>query len=371
MAFRLPTHVTIRPGCLGDLERLARELAPTRALLVTDAGLDATPWPERAAAALGPHERFSAVECNPRRRTIDALAADARKSGVDLVVGLGGGSVLDAAKAVAMLLTNPGSCADYEGKNLFPHRPATFVAIPTTCGTGSEVTWVSVISHEDEARKISVKGDGMFPDHALVDAELLTSLPRPLVAATGMDALTHALEAYTGRAANPISDALAESAVTLLLTYLERAWRDPAGDDEAREAVMRGSTIAGIAFGNADVGAVHCLSESMGGLYDVPHGLANATLLVPVMRYHLEAARERLARLGRVALGEQDADALLERIEALRVATAIPGFGHFEIPAKDHPRLAELAAANNSNGSNPQPMAAADYRRILERASEE
>ena len=142
----------------------------------------------------------------------------------------------DAAKAAAMLLPNGGSCRDYEGKNRFTRAPLPFVAIPTTCGTGSEVTWVAVITDPDRSWKMSLKGDGMFPDWALVDADLIATLPASLVAWTGLDALTHALEATTCRAANPASDALAEKAISLLLRYLRRAVADVAGDAEAREA---------------------------------------------------------------------------------------------------------------------------------------
>jgi alcohol dehydrogenase len=275
---------------------------------------------------------------------------------------------MDAAKAVAMLISNAGSCLDFEGKNRFTSPSAPYIAVPTTCGTGSEVTWVSVITDAAGKRKVSVKGDGMFPRYALVDPDLLVTLPAELVAHTAMDALTHAVEAYTGTAANPFSDALAEKAVSLLFSHLERAFADIRVDAEAREAVMRAATLAGMAFGNADVAGVHCLSEALGGQWDVPHGLANAMLLAPVMRSHLPHAEVRLAQLEAVVVpcrpGPTGAS-FIERVEALARSVNIPPFRTLHIPAGAYPRLAESAVANNSNGSNPRPMTAEDYLAVL------
>lgn len=310
---------------------------------------------------------FDQVEANPRHTTVNEMADQARAWGADSVVGLGGGSVLDAAKAAAMLLTNEGDIRSFEGRNQYAERPAPFVALPTTCGTGSEVTWVSVISVEDDQTKISVKGETMFPDVALVDSDFLTTLPPSLVAWTGVDALTHAIEAYIGTEANPASDALAEKAVGLLCRYLPRAVTDIEGTRD-RDAVMRASTLAGMAFGNADVGAVHCLSETIGGIWDIPHGLGNAVLLAPVLRYHKNAARLRLAQLHRIALGEptgDGAEAMIRAIEDLVETLGVPSFSTFEIPLDQLPRIAEGATRNNSNSSNPQPMGPEQYLEIL------
>ncbi|MDZ4698501.1 MAG: iron-containing alcohol dehydrogenase [Rhodothermales bacterium] len=373
MPFRLPTHVYLEPGCLERLPGIVAGLDGGPVLLVCDGGLKRTPWPARAVQLLAScgHEVmvFDGVEPNPRSETVDRLAAGARDRGVRCVVGLGGGSVLDAAKAVAMLLRNPGRCLDYEGKNRFSGGSAPFVAIPTTCGTGSEVTWVSVITDAAGKRKASVKGDGMFPRVALVDANLVATLPAELVAQTGMDALTHAVEAYTGLAANPVSDALAEKAVELLCAYLPRAVAAIQHDAEAREEVMRASTLAGMAFGNADVAGVHCLSESLGGQWDVPHGHANAVLLAPVLRYHLPWVETRLVRLEAIVTPddtEPSSIAFIERVEGLVAELGIPPFRTLHIPSGAYTRIAEAAEANNSNASNPRMMVAADYMAILQ-----
>src|SRR5215203_4331040 len=369
--FRVPTRVLMAPGCIGRLPEIVAEYAPERVLMVTDPGVEETGWPERIWRALAEREveaiTFDDVEPNPRASTVDRLAEWAREEGASRVLGIGGGSVLDAAKAAAMVSPNGGSAADYEGRNRYEKDPLPFIAVPTTCGTGSEVTWVSVLTVEERQAKISVKGETMFPDWAVVDPELLRTLPARLVAWTGADALTHAIEATTCRVANPVSDALAATAISLLFRYLRRAAADIGGDAEAREAVMRASTLAGLAFGNADVAAVHCLSETLGGRFDLPHGLANAVLLAPVTRYNLPACRAKLATLESTlpAGSGPGAEGVLQAIEDLVRDVGIPPFRDFGIPAEDFPWIAERAAQNGSNASNPREMGPAEYLELL------
>ena len=367
--FRVPTRVLLAPGSLGRLPEVVAGYSPDRVLLVTDPGIEETGWPERVWQALREADieaiTFDDIEPNPRVSTVDRLAEWGREEGVSLVIGLGGGSVLDAAKAAAMVIPNSGSAADYEGRNLYPEAPLPFLAIPTTCGTGSEVTWVSVLSVPERQAKISVKGETMFPAWAFVDADLVRTLPSRLVAWTGVDALTHALEAYTCRESNPVSDALAATAAALLLRYLRRAVADIAGDDEAREAVMRASTIAGLAFGNADVAAVHCLSETLGGRWDVPHGLANAVLLAPVLRYNLPACEAKLATLAEPLGVSGGADGVLRAVDDLVRDLAVPPFRELGISPDDYPWIADRATRNNSNSSNARPMGPGNYLEIL------
>ncbi|HEV8580287.1 MAG TPA: iron-containing alcohol dehydrogenase [Thermoanaerobaculia bacterium] len=369
--FRAPTRILMFPGCLAQVANVVAGYDPLRVLMVTDPGIEETGWPERVWKLLGEHRidaiTFAKVEPNPRTSTVDRLVAWGREEKAELVLGIGGGSVLDAAKAAAMLMTNGGSAADYEGRNRYRNRPLPFIAVPTTCGTGSEVTWVSVLTVAERQAKISVKGETMFPDWALVDCELLRTLPSRVVAWTGIDALTHAVEAFTCRLANPISDVLAASAVSLLFHYLRRAAADIAGDAEAREAVMRASTLAGLAFGNADVAAVHCLSESLGGRYDLPHGLANAVLLASVTRYNLPACADKLAALESAlpAGSGNGAEGVLQAIEALVRDLGIPPFRDLGVPEEDYPWIAEQAVLNGSNPSNPREMGVAEYLEVL------
>jgi len=359
------------PGCLGRLSEVIDGYAPGRVLLVTDAGIEETGWPERIWKALADRQieaiTFDSIEPNPRTSTVDRLADWGREEGVSLVLGIGGGSVLDAAKAAAMLIPNGGSAVQYEGRNRYEKEPLPFIAVPTTCGTGSEVTWVSVLTDEERQAKISVKGETMYPDWALVDCELLRTLPGHLVAWTGADALTHAVEAFTCRLANPISDALAATAVSLLFRYLRRAAADIAGDAEAREAVMRASTLAGLAFGNADVAAVHCLSETLGGRWDVPHGLANAVLLAPVTRFNLPVSARKLAHLENALPpgSPAGAEGVLQAIDELVQDLEIPPFRELGIAAEDYPWIAERAVGNGSNPSNAREMGVTEYLEVL------
>ncbi|MEM7309193.1 MAG: iron-containing alcohol dehydrogenase [Planctomycetota bacterium] len=369
-AFRLPTRVALASGAIARLPEAVGALGAERVLLVTDPGVAAQPFADAAAASLGAGcATFSEVESNPRVATVERIAAAAREHGAELLVGLGGGSVMDAAKAAAMLATSGGDLRDYIGKERFTRAPLPLIAAPTTAGTGSEVTWVAVISDEERRTKVSIKGDGMFPRAALVDPDLLAGLPSELIASTGLDALTHAVEATTGAEANPTSDALAERSIELSFRFLARAVRDPRGDAEAREGVAAASCLAGMAFGNADVAGVHCLSETLGGLYDVPHGLANAMLLAPVLRSHGDAVATRLAELeARVAQGSPAAggpDRFLARIERLVGEVGIPPFSSLGIPAADHAAIAAGSVENGSNASNPRPMAADDYLAVL------
>ncbi|MBW8873546.1 MAG: iron-containing alcohol dehydrogenase [Acidobacteria bacterium] len=369
--FRVPTRVVMAPGCIGRLPEVIAGYAPERVLMVTDPGIEETGWPERIWKALAEREietiTFDDVEPNPRASTVDRLAGWGREEGISLVLGIGGGSVLDAAKAAAMLIPNGGSTVQYEGRNRYETEPLPFIAVPTTCGTGSEVTWVSVLTDEERQAKISVKGETMYPAWALVDCEVLRTLPGHLVAWTGADALTHAVEAFTCRLANPISDALASTAVSLLFRYLRRAAADVAGDAEAREAVMRASTLAGLAFGNADVAAVHCLSETLGGRWDVPHGLANAVLLAPVTRFNLPASARKLAHLESVLPpgSRSGADGVLQAIEELVRDLGVPAFRELGISPEDYPWIAERAVQNGSNPSNVREMGVGEYLEVL------
>ncbi|MBX2822248.1 MAG: iron-containing alcohol dehydrogenase [Rhodothermaceae bacterium] len=377
MPFRLPTRVHFGSKTLDQLAPILESYGHQRILLVTDAGLQSTKWPGYVTAKLKDHlfevTVVDSIEPNPRHSTIDETANLARHADIELVVGLGGGSVLDAGKAIAMLLNNEGSILSYEGKNRFFNGSAPFIAIPSTCGTGSEVTWVSVITNPDEERKLSIKGDAMFPNEAIVDPDILKTLPASLIAYTGMDAYTHAIEAYTCNCGNPFSDALAEKAISLLDNYLVRAFLN-IEDTEARREVMRAATVAGMAFGNADVAGVHCLSESIGGVYDIPHGLANSILLHPVLSSHQSIINHKLSTLYTIlypqkaqSLGTEHASqAMLESILFLTSQLDIPPFSALSIPVDDYPRIASLSATNNSNGSNPRTMHKSDYLAILQ-----
>ncbi len=301
MRFHLPTRIIFQSGVLSRAGSvLEQEIGKGRTFLVTDKGVQAAGITDNLLAQLPDVAVFNEIEQNPRHSTVDRAGEIVREMQPELILGLGGGSVLDAAKAIALLGTNPGKIEDYEGRKQYRFAPLPVVAIPTTCGTGSEVTWVAVITHSDRRFKMSIKGPEMYPALALVDPDVLLTLPPRLVAATGMDALVHAVEAFTVKPATPITDTLAEESMRLIFASLEPAYQDIQGNRTAREGIMLGSLVAGMSFGNSDVGAVHCLSESVGALFDIPHGIANAVLLPFVMEFNLPAAAPKYARIARL-----------------------------------------------------------------------
>ena len=374
MNYHMPTAIIFGPGALSELGGVVREkLRSARPLLVTDRGVVKAGIAEKLISLRPATPTFDEVEPNPRHKTVDRGGEIARELKPDLIIGLGGGSVLDAAKAIALLATNPGRIEDYEGREKYKAAPLPVLAIPTTCGTGSEVTWVAVITHTGRQFKMSIKGPQMYPAVALVDPDLLMTLPPHLVASTGLDALTHAVEAYTVKPASVITDTLALEALPLILRSLPKAYQDIKNNSEAREGLMMGSLLAGMAFGNSDVGAVHCLAESVGSLYDTPHGVANAVFLPHVMEFNLEAAEARYARIASAAgieAGSQREAArrLIARIKELSRSLSIPSFQELNIPESDFRLIAEKSFANNSNPSNPREATAANYLDILRRA---
>ena len=374
MKFHMPTEIVFGAGTMGELGRItSQRLRSSRPLLVTDKGVEAAGIAARVLQHLTPLAVFSEIEPNPKHETVDRGGELARELKPDLVIGLGGGSVLDAAKAIALLAANTGRIEDYEGREKYKSAPLRVLAIPTTCGTGSEVTWVSVITHAGRKFKMSIKGPLMYPAVALVDPDLLTTLPSQLVASTGFDALTHAVEAYTAKPATVFTDALAWESLRLIFRSLPEAYPDIGENSAAREGMMLGSLLAGMAFGNSDVGAVHCLAESIGALYDTPHGVANAVLLPFVMEFNREAAGAKYARIAELAgVGaggrEEAAARLIQKILEFSRALLIPAFKDLGIPESDFELIAQKSFENNSNPSNPREATAADYLGILQRA---
>jgi alcohol dehydrogenase len=374
MKFHLPTQVNFGPGAIRGLGALVKDgLRAARPFLVTDKGIDAAGILNKVRVPLSGVPVFDEIEPNPKNTTVDRGGEAVRSLQPDLIIGLGGGSVLDAAKAIALLATNPGGIEEYEGREKYKTAPLPVLALPTTCGTGSEVTWVAVITHAGRKFKMSIKGPLMYPAVALVDPDLLMTLPPRLVASTGLDALTHAVEAYTSKPATVITDTLALEAVRLIFRYLPTAFQEIKNNAEAREGLMMGSLLAGMAFGNSDVGAVHCLAEAVGSLYDTPHGVANAVFLPYVMEFNLMAAEAKYARIASLAgieAGSQQetARALIQRVKDLSRSLSLPLFRDLGIPESDFPVLAQKSFHNNSNPSNPREATAADYLDILRRA---
>ncbi|WP_166363285.1 iron-containing alcohol dehydrogenase [Pseudomonas akapageensis] len=305
MAFQTTRSMIIEPGASTRLATHAREMGCSSVLLVTDAGVIAA---RLLDAVLDGFEReamavtvFSQVQADPPEAVILAAVDAARACGADCVVGLGGGSSLDAAKLAALLACSNESLAQVYGINQARGPRLPLILVPTTAGTGSEVTAVSVVT-TGEGEKNVVISPLLLPDLAVLDAELTLGLPAHVTAATGIDAMVHAIEAYTTKhLKNPISDCLAREALRLLSGSLFRACNDGT-DLAARENMLLGASLAGMAFANAPVAAVHALAYPVGARFHVPHGVSNALVLGPVMRFNFEAVSHLYAQLAPIVL---------------------------------------------------------------------
>ncbi len=370
--FILPTNIEFGAGCRRKLPETLEGLGVKRPLLVTDRGLRALPWFEELVSMIRTAgfavEIFDGVEANPKDYNVEAAAEAARSFGADGIVAIGGGSPIDCSKAAAILALQGGKARDYEDRSRIGPAVLPVAAVPTTAGTGSEVTFSSVVTDSKAKFKFTVKSPKIAPRIALADPELGLSLPPALTAATGMDALTHAIEAYTSRAAEPIADACALYAAELIASNLPGAVAS-GRDLEARSAMLLGSLIAGIAFSHSDVGAVHCLAEALGGMYDVPHGVCNAVCLPVVMEYCREACSDRYARLGAAMGAEPSSEAAVSFVRDLARRVGLPEFGSFGVPERDFAVIAEKSSVNGSNRDNIPTLSKEDYLEILKRLS--
>jgi alcohol dehydrogenase class IV len=373
--FAYGPRVVAGPGCTA---RIGPLLPPGRCLFVTDAQVRSLGLPDPALASLAEAGVepliFDSVEADPSQATL--LAAVDAGRGCESVVGFGGGSPMDVAKLAAYLL---GSGDDLGaiwgvGKALGARLP--LILVPTTAGTGSEATPISVIT-VGGAVKLAVNSPPLYADHALLDATLTTRLPRPVTAATGVDAIVHAVEAYTSaHRKNPVSDALAREALRLLIPNLLRACEAP-DDLDARGAMLLGAHLAGVAFSNAPVAGVHALAYPLGGHFHVPHGLSNALMLTHVLGHNMSAAMPLYAELARhldpalERVGEQaQAAALVERLAALCREAGLPQrLRDVGVAPADLDLLAaEAMKQERLLVNNPCPISEADARRLYEAA---
>ncbi|WP_329003548.1 iron-containing alcohol dehydrogenase [Pseudomonas aeruginosa] len=373
--FLLPAKVVMGPGLRERTGEYLRELGMAHVLIVTDAGVKAAGLLNGVYASLNEWEiafdEISDVKANPRSEDINQAAQLYRGKGIQGLLAIGGGSAMDAAKAISLLLTHEGRIEDYEGSFTLRHAIPPIVAIPTTAGTGSEVTCFSVITDTARHFKMSVQDYRVGPVLALLDSRILDTLPASIAAATGMDALTHAIEAYTCRVSNPISDGLALHAIRLISQYLRPAVLEP-GNLHAREQMLVTSLIAGMAFGNADVGSVHCISEAIGGMYDTPHGVGNAIFLPFVFGHNRDADITRHAQVA-YALGidpnlspAEAAEAAVGYLFQMSKDLGIPRFAEVKgVREEDFLSIAEKSKKNFSDSSNAKQMTVETYREIV------
>ena len=265
------------------------------------------------------------VKPDPSMQLVDSIAGNARKSDVQAVIGLGGGSSIDSAKVAAALVGNEGSIKDYLGVGLLPKPGLPIIAVPTTAGTGSEATYLSILSDLENETKKGFGSAFIMPKYAFLDPVLTEGLPPHITAPTGMDALCHCIEAYTSANANDYSDAMAVKAIKLISNNIRTAYSE--GENlEARENMLLGSLLAGIAFANAGVTAVHAFAYPLGGMFHVPHGMANSLMLPVIIKFNASAMKERFGYIaelmtGRAGAGWQDC---ISEVEKLCVDVNLP-----------------------------------------------
>ncbi|KXU38735.1 1,3-propanediol dehydrogenase [Ventosimonas gracilis] len=376
--FLLTAKIIMERGLRQKTGEHLAALGLNKVLLVTDPGVKNAGLLPPVYASLQKSQitfvEIADVKANPRAAPINQTAARFRGQGFDGLLAVGGGSAMDAAKALAVLLTHEGRIEDYEGAFTLKRPALPVVAIPTTAGTGSEVTFFSVITDSQRQTKMSLLDYRIGPQLALLDSDITASLPPAVAAATAVDALTHAIEAYTGKLANPISDGLALHAIRLIAQNLKAAVLE-ADNFAAREQMLIASLMAGMAFGNADIASVHCISESIGGLYDTPHGVGNAIFLPFVFAHNQQADLKRHADVA-YALGidpalpaESAAQAAVDRLFALNRTLGIPRFAELpNVREADFLLIAEKSKNNISDSTNIKPMTVESYLSILRAA---
>ena len=295
-SFSVPQNITVGKGSLAKLPEVAKKSGGSHAFLMSGPHLAKMGLVEKAANSLKSAgiavDIFTDIEGNPSVETVDKATAAFKEAGADFIVAFGGGSPMDVAKAVGVTAKYGGSITEYEGAHKVPGPIIPLIAIPTTAGTGSEVTAFSVITDHSRDYKLTVFSYEILPAYAILDAELLTTAPASVAAACGIDAFIHAEEAYISTAASPFSDAMAEKAMSLIGKNIRRFVANR-GDIEAAEAMLVGSLFAGIAFSFARLGNVHAMSHPVSAFFDVPHGVANAVLLPVIAEYNALADHGR------------------------------------------------------------------------------
>jgi choline dehydrogenase len=375
-AVEVPTRLVHGPGAIAQLGDTLAALGVSRPMLVTDPGVVAAGLAERALEHLDDPVVFDRVRPNPDIALVDSGAELYHESDCDGLVGLGGGSSIDTAKSIGVVVRHGGSILGYEwGHDPIVERIPPLVAIPTTAGTGSEVTLWAVITDHERKLKFNVGGTPLIGPHvALIDPELALGLPPAVTAATGMDALSHAIECYTCDYHQPFNDAVALLAIELVGKWLRTAV-SKGSDLDARTHMAHAATLGGMAYGTESAGAAHAMSQSAGGVHDCPHGALTARVLGPVCEYNAPAAPERYARIA-VGLavdtsGMEPLEAALAGVEELYRLTddvGIPTMEELGFSEHEIPMLARIAFEDPQTIGNPREVDVEGYEEIYRNA---
>ena len=366
----LPTSIVYGKGTLEQLPGLLSELGVSHPLVVTDRGLAATPIPQQVidvlAAAGITHDLFTEVESDPSTTVVDRIAQLLRDGAHDGVVGLGGGSAMDAAKAAAAGATSGLPVRQLTGPDKVPCDPLPIVAIPTTAGTGSEVTRFAVLTDVEAGAKVSVASMRVMPKFALLDPSLTTGLPRALTASTGLDALAHAVESYGSVWNNPVSEGMALHAIFLVGQHLRAAVTEP-DDVVARGGMLAASCIAELAANTTRLGLAHALAVPLGATHHIPHGVGVAMMLGPMCAYNEGAEPSRYARIA-AAL---DASSTTLTAAVSRLCSDIglnSRLRDFGFQPEDCDRVITLAMKSDNVLANPRAAGPQELRQLLEQA---
>ncbi|ELC8425451.1 L-threonine dehydrogenase [Clostridium perfringens] len=363
--FFMPAISLMGADCLKDAGEQVAELGFKKALIVTDKVLGQIGIVKKVTDVLDnksiEYAIYDETKPNPTVKNVNDGLALLKEKECDFVISLGGGSAHDCAKGIALLATNGGEIKDYEGVDKSKKPQLPMVGINTTAGTGSEMTLFAIITDEERHIKMALVDKHLTPIIAVNDPMLMLAMPKSLTAATGMDALTHAIEAYVSTSATPITDACAEKAIELISNYLVNAVEN-GQDVEARDMMAYAEYLAGMAFNNASLGYVHAMAHQLGGFYNLPHGVCNAILLPHVQEYNKATSASRLAKIAKIMGGniegltdEQGADLCIDMIKSLSQTIGIPeGLGVLGVKENDFETLATNALNDACSLTNPR-----------------
>ena len=371
----LTPEIVYGEAALALAGRHAGNFGATKVLVVTDPGIRRAGWTARVEESLREsgiaYVTFSAVTPNPKDTEVMAGAEFCMSQGCDLIIAVGGGSPMDCAKGIGVVTGNPGNILDFEGVDEVPTPGPPLIFIPTTAGTSADVSQFAIITDTRRHVKIAIISKMVIPDIALVDPQTTVTMSPALTAATGMDALCHAFEAFVSSAASPLTDMAALAAVRLIVDNLLEACREPA-DMARRNNMMMASLMAGLAFSNASLGLVHAMAHSLGGALDLAHGECNAMLLEKVVGFNYTAAAEKYDRLAE-AMGvdihrceaSRRAFVLADRIASLRKRLGITQrLVDMGVSSSDIARLAGFAAQDPCLATNPRTATVEDIEQV-------
>lgn len=372
-------EIVFGPHSLPEAAHAAVRLGARRPFVVSDPGVTEAGWPAELVARLREAGLtptvWTDVTPNPKDHEIEAGHERYREAGCDVVLGIGGGSVIDAAKGVALLAANGGRILDFEGIDRIAHPIPPLIMMPTTSGTGADVSQFCIVTDTVRHTKITIMGRALVPDVSVIDPRLLETMPEHLNAATGLDALTHGIEAFVSLAHGPLTDHHALLAISLVNTHLARTMWQP-HDARARSFMAQAALEAGLAFTNAILGATHAMSHQVGGLLDLPHGVVNGVLLPHVIRWNGAEQPDRFVPIAQ-AMGLDVAGAppheavemVADAVRRLGDEVGVPrGLAALGVRREDIPRLAELTLSDACLTTNPRSTAGEDVAMLFEAA---